>query len=76
MASDKEKLTNVNVTLSFKHIQRYFDALSSGTATGDLGKTKENADAALEYLNHIFNSKVGDMLTAKCGPRNKIPDLP
>ena len=76
MVSDKKEPANVNVTLSLKHIQKYFDVLSSGTAAGDLGKTKENAEAALAYLNHIFNSKVGDMLTASpCGPRNKIPEL-
>ena len=77
MASDKRRAANVNVTLSLEHIQRYFDALSSGAATGDLGKTKENAEAALEYLNYFFNSKIGDVMTASiCGPRPKIPDLP
>jgi hypothetical protein len=77
MASDKKESANVNVTLSLKHIQKYFDVLSSGTAAGDLGKTKENAEAALEYLTYIFESKVGDMLTARpCGPKPNIPELP
>ena len=77
MASNKKESANVNVTLSLKHIQRYFDALSSGTAAGDLGTTKENAEAALDYLKHILDSKVGELLTASpCGPRPKIPDLP
>jgi hypothetical protein len=63
--------------LSLKHIQRYFDALSSGTAAGDLGTTRENAEAALDYLKHILDSKVGELLTASpCGPRPKVPDLP
>jgi hypothetical protein len=75
MASDKKEPANVNVTLSLKHIQRYFDALSSGGATGDVGKMKKNAEVSLEYLTYIFESKVGDMLTTKCGPRNKIPEL-
>jgi len=75
MASNTKESANVNVTLSLKHIKKYFDVLSSGTAAGELGKTKENAEAALEYLTYIFDSKVGDMLTASpCGPRPKIPD--
>jgi len=74
MASDKKKPANVNVALSLDHIQRYFDALSSGA--GDLGTTRENAEAALDYLKHILDSKVGDLLTvSECGPRNKIPEL-
>ena len=77
MASDKKEAANVNVALSLKHIQRYFDALSSGTGAGDLGTTRENAEAALDYLKHILDSKVGDLRTASdCGPRPKIPDLP
>jgi len=76
MTSDKKKPANVNVTLSIRNIQKYFDVLSSGTAASVLGKTKENAEAALTYLNDIFNSTDGDMLTVSpCGPRPKIPEL-
>lgn len=77
MASDKKESANVNVTLSFEHIQRYFDAVPPSAVTGDLGKKKENAEAALDYLKHILDSKVGELLTASpCGPRPKVPDLP
>jgi hypothetical protein len=75
MRSDTKNPVNVNVALSLKQIQRYFGALSSGTVASDLGTMKENAEAALEYLNHAFNTTVGDMLTASlCAPRPKIPD--
>lgn len=76
MTSDKKKSASVNLTLSLKHIQRFFDALPSDV-TGDLAKKKENAEAALEHLNDFFDSKVGDVLTARpCSPRPYLPDLP
>jgi hypothetical protein len=76
MRSNKNKSANVNVTLSLEHLQRYFDALSSGAAAGDLGKKKENAQAALDYLKYFFDSRLSEVMTASpCGPRPKIPDL-
>jgi hypothetical protein len=77
MANDKKKPTKANVKLSLEHIKRFFDALPSSAVKGDLAKKKENADAALEYLDYFFNAKVGDVMTAsKCGPRPHIPELP
>ncbi len=76
MKGNKVKSANVNVTLSLEHLQRYFDALSSGAAAGDLGKKKENAQAALDYLKYFFDSRLNEVMTASpCGPRPKIPDL-
>lgn len=82
MASSEEKPKLTNAELSIEHIKRYFkalpfDRLPSDAKTGDLEKKKEFAEAGLDYLTYLFNSKVGAVMTDnECGPRPHIPELP
>jgi hypothetical protein len=74
MLSDHQTPANVNVSLSFEHIQRYFDALPSSAETGHLARKKENAEAAVEYLHSFFDSKPGDVVSmVPCAPRPHLP---